>query len=44
MEEDYIEPWWSSKPQSDYSLEVMKDGAIIEELNISEKAFYVIGR
>ena len=27
-----------------YSFELIKDGAIVEEINLSDKAFYVVGR
>lgn len=40
----YKEPFWSSKPPYPYSLEVLKEGNIIDKINISEKGFYLFGR
>lgn len=42
--QDYIEPFWSSKPLCDYSLEVMKEGAILSDIPLSAKPYFVIGR
>eukprot|EP00347_Sterkiella_histriomuscorum_P006871 403351118 len=41
---EYLEPFWSSPPIYDYYFEVLKDGAIIEEIDLSKKSFYSIGR
>ena len=41
--DDYIEPFWSSNPLYNYNVEVMKEGAILEEIDLSSKSFYVIG-
>jgi hypothetical protein len=41
---DYIEPYWSSKPLYEYGIEVMKEGTIIEEVDLNTKQYYVIGR
>ncbi|XP_063907034.1 kanadaptin [Zophobas morio] len=42
----YEEPPWSALPQAshEYNLEVLKSGAIIETINVMEKAFWVFGR
>jgi len=42
--EDYIEPFWSCKPFTSFSLEVMKEGQILDTLELSTKPFYVVGR
>ena len=41
---EYIEPFWSSEPIYDYYLEVMKEGVILETLDLSTRPFYLIGR
>ncbi|CDW88843.1 fha domain protein [Stylonychia lemnae] len=41
---EYIEPFWSSKSLHDYYFEVMKEGAILEEIHLNEKPFYLVGR
>jgi len=41
---DYTVPEWSAKPTKKFSLEVIKEGTIIEEVNIGEKEFYLIGK
>lgn len=40
----YEAPFWSEKPKYNYILEVVKDGSVIEEINIHEKGHYLIGR
>lgn len=43
----YEEPIWSSLPESlsnDYILEVLKNGAIIETVNLMKKPFWAFGR
>lgn len=40
----YEVPFWSHKPSYPYVLEVIKDGSLIEEINIHEKGHYLIGR
>ncbi|XP_047118965.1 kanadaptin isoform X2 [Schistocerca piceifrons] len=40
----YKEPTWSGIPEADYGFEVLKDGRIIERIELSCKPFYVIGR
>jgi hypothetical protein len=40
----YQIPAWSEPPGQPYYLEVLKDGAIIDTLNVSEKGAYMFGR
>ena len=40
----YSPPPWSAIPDSSFSLEVIKDGCVVETLNVSAKAQYVLGR
>ena len=40
----YKLPSWSSLPASSFSLEVIKDGVVLETLDVSSRAHYVIGR
>ncbi|KAL6061528.1 Kanadaptin [Balamuthia mandrillaris] len=40
----YRPPAWSSNPPYDYQLEVVKGGAIIETIDVSEKDYWLIGR
>lgn len=41
---DYIEPFWSSKPLCEYSFEVTKEGAVLEEIPLMGKPYFVVGR
>lgn len=42
----YEEPLWSGLPQSSqpYILEILKNGAIIDRINLMERPFWVFGR
>lgn len=40
----YIIPFWSSKPLHKYSLEVWREGAITNTIDISKKEYYLMGR
>jgi len=40
----YIVPFWSSKPLHKYSLEVWREGAIINTIEIGKKEYYLMGR
>ncbi|KAL3276335.1 hypothetical protein HHI36_011718 [Cryptolaemus montrouzieri] len=43
----YIEPKWSGMPRSvkpEYNFEVLKDGAIIDTINLINKSYWVFGR
>ena len=40
----YVPPPWSAVPGVPYSLEVVREGAVIESIDISTKAHYVVGR
>eukprot|EP00897_Mesotaenium_endlicherianum_P010618 jgi/Mesen1/9585/ME000656S08851 len=40
----YVVPPWSAKPGVAYSLEVLKEGSVIENLNVCEKGAYMFGR
>lgn len=40
----YREPSWSGKPEGPYKMEVLKSGVILETIDITEKAFHLIGR
>ncbi|KAK6180668.1 hypothetical protein SNE40_008674 [Patella caerulea] len=40
----YKEPNWSGLPEPGYSFEILKNGAIIENIELKDKAFYVFGR
>lgn len=42
--QDYTIPSWSGKPIYKYYFEVIKDGTIIEEIDLSKKPFYLIGK
>jgi pSer/pThr/pTyr-binding forkhead associated (FHA) protein len=43
---DYIEPNWSSKPNPNdkYYFECIKNGTILENIDLNEKSFYTVGR
>jgi hypothetical protein len=41
---NYTEPVWAGKPPYPYALEVLKDGTIIDTVDISRKSLFVIGR
>ena len=40
----YHEPLWSGLPEEPSSLEVIKNGALINEIDLTEKSFFVFGR
>ncbi|XP_020587911.1 kanadaptin-like [Phalaenopsis equestris] len=40
----YTTPSWSEPPEHPFSIEVLKDGTIIEELDVHEKGAYMFGR
>ena len=40
----YKEPSWSGVCQQPYSLEVLKSGVIVTDIDMTEKPFYVMGR
>ena len=40
----YTPPPWSAAPGVAYSLEVVREGVVIETVDISQKPFYVVGR
>ena len=40
----YVEPHWSGKPANPHSLTVIKNGAVVDEVDISEKGYHVFGR
>ncbi|XP_030468896.2 uncharacterized protein LOC115687451 [Syzygium oleosum] len=40
----YAIPPWSEPPRHQFSLEVLKDGAIIDQLSVHEKGAYMFGR
>ena len=40
----YKEPPWSGICEEHYTLEVLKNGVIVENINLSSKPFYVFGR
>ncbi|XP_030547946.1 kanadaptin [Rhodamnia argentea] len=40
----YTIPPWSEPPRHQFFLEVLKDGAIIDQLNVHEKGAYMFGR
>lgn len=40
----YDVPFWSHAPCFPYTLEILKDGKIIEVVNIHEKGYYLVGR
>ncbi|XP_055956876.1 kanadaptin [Patella vulgata] len=40
----YKEPSWSGLPEPGYSFEILKNGAIIENIELKDKAFYMFGR
>ncbi|XP_076883354.1 uncharacterized protein LOC143532088 [Bidens hawaiensis] len=40
----YTIPTWSEPPCHDYFLEVLKDGSIIDQLDVHEKGAYMFGR
>lgn len=40
----YLIPFWSSKPVHKYSLDIWREGAIINTIDISKKEYYLIGR
>lgn len=40
----YIVPFWSSKPNHKYTLDVWREGVIVDNIDISKKEYYLIGR
>jgi len=40
----YEEPEWGGLPPESYSLEVLKEGVIVEKVDLSGKPFHVVGR
>eukprot|EP01132_Coremiostelium_polycephalum_P004818 gene4818-6006_t len=40
----YKEPFWSQIPTHDYKFEVIKNGTVIETIDLSKKSYYLIGR
>jgi hypothetical protein len=40
----YIVPFWSSKPNHKYSLDIWREGVIVDNIDISKKEYYLIGR
>lgn len=40
----YTEPHWSTSPIEPYFLSVIKNGTVVQEINISTKPFHVFGR
>ncbi|KAK2576663.1 hypothetical protein KPH14_005325 [Odynerus spinipes] len=40
----YQEPSWSTKPEKEYKLEVLKSGVILQTIDLSDKGFHVVGR
>ena len=40
----YIVPFWSSKPLHKYTLELWREGTILNTIDISSKEYYLIGR
>lgn len=44
MSKTYEIPPWSANPNDDFFLEVLKDGSIIENIDLSEKSHYIFGR
>lgn len=43
----YKEPTWSGSPKStakNYNFEILKDGSIIDTINLTEKCYWVFGR
>lgn len=40
----YIIPFWSSKPRHKYSLDIWREGVIVDTIDISKKEYYLIGR
>lgn len=40
----YIEPRWSGKPTAPHSLTVIKNGAVVDEIDLCEKPYHVFGR
>jgi DNA repair exonuclease SbcCD ATPase subunit len=44
LEIGYIVPFWSSKPLHKYSLDIWREGTILDTIDISKKEFYIIGR
>ncbi|XP_063978871.1 kanadaptin [Diachasmimorpha longicaudata] len=40
----YKEPSWAGTPSSDYKMEVLKSGVILDTVDLSKQSFFVIGR
>ncbi|KAK4740479.1 hypothetical protein SAY87_032411 [Trapa incisa] len=40
----YTIPSWSGRPSHEFYLEVLKDGSILDQLNVHEKGAYMFGR
>ncbi|XP_029651248.2 kanadaptin [Octopus sinensis] len=40
----YKEPYWSGMATKPYSFDVLKNGSIIDKVNLKEKPFYIFGR
>ena len=41
---NYTPPEWSAAPTHPFRLEVIKNGAVVESVDVSKKAFVLIGR
>lgn len=44
IELKYKEPYWSQAPSLPFELDVIKDGILIENLKISSKGAYLVGK
>lgn len=44
LEQSYKEPSWSGLPSGQYNFEVLKNGSIINSIDLTEKPYWVFGR
>eukprot|EP00761_Pharyngomonas_kirbyi_P010363 gb/GECH01010383.1/.p1 GENE.gb/GECH01010383.1/~~gb/GECH01010383.1/.p1 ORF type:complete len:2328 (+),score=375.31 gb/GECH01010383.1/:1-6984(+) len=40
----YHPPLWSAKPSKPVTLQIIKEGVIVDQIDISDKPFYIVGR
>ena len=41
---EYQPPHWSAVPREKYSFEVIKDGVVVDQIDLSMRSHYVLGR
>jgi len=41
---EYVEPYWAAKPRHNFSFEILKDGQILEKIELTDRSFFVVGK